>query len=165
MATTTQTLQPIPEDELSPKEVVEKVLVVKTALFRNWKMILLLPIVGFGIGYAMDTYLKKPNTYEANVVFNLGGGSQASGLGDVAGLLGLGNAPDANIFTGENFFYFVKSRPVLERNLMKEVEIHGRKEIFANFYIDSSGIKTSDWEERPSCKSSIFKTMTLKSST
>jgi uncharacterized membrane protein len=162
MATSTQTLQPIPDDELSPKEVVEKVLVVKTAIFRNWKMILLLPIVGFGIGYAMDTYLKKPNTYEANVVFNLGGGSQASGLGDVAGLLGLGNAPDANIFTGENFFYFVKSRPVLERNLMKEVEIHGKKEIFANFYIDSSGIKTSDWEERPDLQQFHFQSNDIK---
>jgi hypothetical protein len=125
-------------------------------------MILLLPIVGFGIGYAMDTYLKKPNTYEANVVFNLGGGSQASGLGDVAGLLGLGNAPDANIFTGENFFYFVKSRPVLERNLMKEVEIHGKKEIFANFYIDSSGIKTSDWEERPDLQQFHFQNNDIK---
>jgi uncharacterized membrane protein len=162
MATSTQTLQPIPDDELSPKEVVEKVLVVKTAIFKNWKMILLLPIVGFGIGYAMDTYLKKPNTYEANVVFNLGGGSQASGLGDVAGLLGLGNAPDANIFTGENFFYFVKSRPVLERNLMKEVEIHGKKEIFANFYIDSSGIKTSDWEERPDLQQFHFQNNDIK---
>ncbi|WAC12268.1 hypothetical protein [Dyadobacter pollutisoli] len=162
MATTTQTLHPIPDDELSPKEVVEKVLVVKTAIFKNWKMILLLPIVGFGIGYAMDTYLKKPNTYEANVVFNLGGGSQASGLGDVAGLLGLGNAPDANIFTGENFFYFVKSRPVLERNLLKEVEIHGKKEIFANFYIDSSGIKTSDWEERPDLQKFHFQSNDIK---
>jgi hypothetical protein len=162
MATTTQTLQPIPDDELSPKEVVEKVLVVKTAILRNWKMILLLPIVGFGIGYGMDTYLKKPNTYEANVVFNLGGGSQASGLGDMAGLLGLGNAPDANIFTGENFFYFVKSRPVLERNLMKEIEIHGKKQIFANFYIDSSGIKTSDWEERPELQKFHFQTNDIK---
>lgn len=153
----TATTQQIPEDELSPKEVVEKILVVKTAILRNWKMLLLLPAVGFGIGYAMDTYLKKPPTYEANVVFNLGGGSQASGFGDVAGLLGLGSAPDANIFTGENFFYFVKSRPVLERNLMKEVDINGKKELLANFYIDSSGIKTSDWEDRPDLQQFRFK--------
>nr|WP_295931059.1 hypothetical protein [uncultured Dyadobacter sp.] len=154
----TATTQQIPEDELSPKEVVEKILVVKTAIFRNWKMLLLLPVVGFGVGYAMDTYQKKPPTYEANVVFNLGGGSQGSGFGDVAGLLGLGSAPDANIFTGENFFYFIKSRPVLERNLLKEIDIHGKKEIFANFYIDSSGIKTSDWEDRPDLQTFQFKT-------
>lgn len=154
----TATTQQIPEDELSPKEVVEKILVVKTALIRNWKMLLLLPVVGFGVGYAMDTYQNKPPTYEANVVFNLGAGSQSSGFGDVAGLLGIGSTPDANIFTGENFFYFVKSRPVLERNLMKEVEVNGQKQLLANFYIDSSGIKTSDWEDRPDLQTFHFKT-------
>ena len=152
----------VPEDELSPKEVVEKVLVIKTALIRNWKMLLLLPIVGFGVGFALDTYKKTSVKYEANVVFNLGGGSQGSGLGDVGALLGLGATPDANIFTGENFFYFVKSRPVLERNLMKEVDIHGTKEILANFYVDSSGIKTNEWEERPDMQNFHFKTNDLK---
>lgn len=158
----TLTTQPVPEDELTPKDVIEKVLVVKTAILRNWKLLLLLPIIGFGIGYAMDTYMKTPNKYEANVVFNLGSGSQAAGLGDVAGLLGLGSAPDANIFTGENFFYFVKSRPVLERNLMKEVEVNGKKMILANFYIDSSGIKTSDWEEMPYRQNFHFTTNDIK---
>jgi hypothetical protein len=160
-ATITQPQQ-IPDDELTPKEVVEKVLVVKNAILRNWKLILLLPILGFGIGYGMDTYLKKPSTYEANVVFNLGGGSQGSGFGEMAGLLGLGSAPDANIFTGENFFYFVKSRPVIERNLMKEVDVHGKKMILANFYIDSSGIKNSDWEERTDLQSFHFKDNNIK---
>lgn len=158
----TATTQQIPEDELSPKEVVEKILVVKNALIRNWHWLLLLPAVGFGIGYAMDTYENKPPTYEANVVFNLGAAGASSGIGDVAGLLGLGAQPDANIFTGENFFYFVKSRPVLERNLMKEVEINGKKQILANFYIDSSGIKTSDWADYPDLLKFHFTTNDIK---
>ena len=54
MATTTT--QQIPDDELSPKEVVEKILVVKNALIRNWQWLLLLPAVGFGIGYAMPQW-------------------------------------------------------------------------------------------------------------
>ncbi|MGN7888840.1 hypothetical protein ACN9ML_16170 [Dyadobacter endophyticus] len=158
----TATTQEIPEDELSPKEVVEKVLVVKDALIRNWKWMLLLPIAGFGIGFAMDTYQNKPPTYEANVVFNLGAAGASSGLGDMAGLLGLGAQPDANIFTGENFFYFVKSRPVLERTLMKEIEINGKKQILANFYIDSSGIKTSDWADYPDLQKFQFTTNDIK---
>ncbi|MCF0070377.1 hypothetical protein LZD49_07830 [Dyadobacter sp. CY261] len=158
----TATTHQIPEDELSPKEVVEKVLVVKNALIRNWKWLLLLPAAGFGIGYAMDTYQNKPPSFEANVVFNLGAAGQSSGLGDVAGLLGLGSQPDANIFTGDNFFYFVKSRPVLERNLMKEVDVNGKKELLANFYIDSSGIKNSDWEDRPDLQKFHFETNDLK---
>jgi len=142
------TPQQIPDDQLSPREVIDKVLEIKNALVKNWIALLFLPLIGFGIGYALDGYLKTPVMYEAEVVFNLGGGSQGSGLGEMAGLLGLGSAPDANIFTGENFFYFVTSRPVMERNLMKEVTVNGKKEILANFFIDSSGIKQKEWEDR-----------------
>ena len=155
------TNQQIPEDQLSPQDIVEKVIVVKNALVKNWLMLILFPAIGFGIGYALDFYLKTPNEYEASVVFNLGG-SQSSNMGDVAGLLGLGNAPDANIFTGENFFYFVKSRPVIERNLMKEVDVNGTKMIFANFFIDSSGIKEKEWEDRPEYHNFRFTSTDLK---
>lgn len=143
------TVRQVPDDELTPQDVIEKVQLIKTAFLKNWKVIILLPLIGFGIGYGLDMVLKTPNEYEAEVVFNLGGGQSSGGFGDMAGLLGLGNAPDANIFTGENFFYFVKSRPVIERNLLKELEINGTKTILANFYIDSSGIKEKEWEKNP----------------
>jgi uncharacterized membrane protein len=156
------TIQQVPDDQLTPRDVIDKVLLIKAALLKNWKLLLILPLVGFGIGYGIDSYLKKPAEFEAEVVFNLGG-SQGPGLGDMAGLLGLGNAPDANIFTGENFFYFVKSRPVLERNLLKEVEINDKKMIFANFFIDSSGIKQKEWEDRPELHSFKFKTSVVDS--
>ena len=157
------TIQQIPEDQLSPREVIDKVLEVKNALARNWIALILLPLVGFGIGYGLDIYWRNPNSYEAEVVFNLGGGGQSGGIGDMAGLLGLGAAPDANIFTGENFFYFIKSRPVIERNLMKEVTVNGKKVIFANFFIDSSGIKEKEWEDRPDMHSFQFKTNIIDS--
>ncbi len=143
------TARPVPDDELTPQDVIEKVQQIKKALIKNWKVLILLPVVGFGVGYGLDYVLRTPNEFEAEVVFNLGGSQSSSGLGDMAGLLGLGNAPDANIFTGENFFYFVKSRPVLERNLMKEVEVNGKKVILANFFIDSSGIKQKEWKDIP----------------
>lgn len=152
------------EDELSPQEVLDKVRVILKALKKNWIVILLLPILGFGIGYATDYFMEEPDEFEADVVFNLGAGQgSGGGLGDMAGLLGLGNAPDANIFTGENFFYFVKSRPVLERNLMKKMTINGKKEILANFFIDSSGIKYKEWEERPDMHSFRFTTNRIDS--
>jgi hypothetical protein len=143
------TVKQVPDDELSPQDVIEKLRLIWKALIKNWIALILLPILGFGIGYGLDYTLKSPDEYEADIVFNLGGSQSSGGFGDMAGLLGLGNAPDANIFTGENFFYFVKSRPVLERNLMKEVEINGSKTILANFFIDSSGIKEKEWEKNP----------------
>ena len=158
------TVQPVPEDQLSPREVINKILDVKNALLRNWVFLILCPAIGFGIGYAMDAYLKTPSQYTADVVFNLGGsGSGGGGMGDVAGLLGLGNAPDANISTGDNFFYFVRSRPVIERNLMKEVNIRGQKVILANFYIDSSGIKDKEWKDQPDYQNFHFTSRRLDS--
>ncbi|HEV7381184.1 MAG TPA: hypothetical protein VGN64_15410 [Dyadobacter sp.] len=156
------TVRQTPDDELTPQDVIEKIQVIKRAIMKNWLVLVLLPALGFGIGYGLDLILKTPNEYEADVVFNLGGGQSSGGFGDMAGLLGLGNAPDANIFTGENFFYFVKSRPVIERNLLKEVDVRGKKMILANFFIDSSGIKQKEWEEVPEFHTFRFASSNVK---
>jgi len=138
------------EEQVTPREVILKVIEAKNAIVRSWKAILLFIILGVGIGYVMDLYLIKPNSYEATIVFNMGGGTSSNDMGNIAGLFGMGGgATDANIFTGENFFYFVESRPVLERALMKEVTVHNNKMLLANFFIDSSGIKDEEWEGRP----------------
>ncbi len=148
----------LPEDQISPKKVVMKMVSAKDALVRNWKLILLLCLLGYGIGYALDIYLKKPVQYEASILFNLGaGGGSAGGLGQMAGMFGLGGAPDANIYTGENFLYFVDSRPVLERALMKEVEIGKKKMLLANFVIDSSEIRNDEWLDVPKLENFHFK--------
>lgn len=144
--TTTQ----VPDDQLTPRDVIIKVIEIKDALIKNWKILVLFSVLGAGIGFGMDQYLRTATEYEATMVFNLGtSGGGNSGMGDLAGLVGLGGStPDANIFVGENFFYFVTSRPVMERTLMKELEINGKKTLLANFFIDSSGIKQKEWEER-----------------
>ncbi len=148
----------LPEDQISPKVVVLKVVSAKDALVRNWKIILVLCLLGYGIGYALDIYLKKPVQYEANILFNLGAGSSStSQFGQMAGMFGLGGAPDANVYTGENFLYFVNSRPVLERALMKEVEVGDKKMLLANFVIDSSTIREEEWKDNPKLENFHFK--------
>ncbi|MDQ6477306.1 hypothetical protein [Dyadobacter sp. LHD-138] len=137
------------EEQITPREVILKVIDAKNALVKSWKVIVLFIVLGVGIGYAMDLYLIKPNSYEATIVFNMGGSAPGSDMGNLAGLFGMSGATDANIFTGENFFYFVKSRPVLERALMKEIDVRGKKILMANFFIDSCGIKEDEWKGRP----------------
>jgi hypothetical protein len=150
----------VPDDQLSPKDIILKIVEIKNVLVRNWKSIAFLTILGAGIGYLLDFILRKPDVFEAEIIFNLGAGTSGAnaGFGDLAGLMGLGSTPDANIFTGENFLYFVKSRPVMERTFMKEIEINGKKEILANMYIDSSGIKQMEWEDREMLHDFKFKT-------
>lgn len=140
----------LPADQLSPQEILVKVIEIKNILIKNWYLVLAFAAAGYGIGFTLDLLTKKPDTYFANITFNLGGNSgnaSIGGLGGLAASMGMGAAPDANIFTGENFNYFVKSRPVLERTLMKFVDVRGQKIMLANFYIDSSGIKTDEWED------------------
>lgn len=153
----------LPDDQISPKSVVLKVVSAKDALVRNWKLILLLCLIGYGIGYALDIYLKKPDQYEASILFNLGAGSSPSqSFGQMAGMFGLGGTADANIYTGENFLYFVNSRPVLQRALMKEVEVGKRKMLMANFVIDSSSILEEEWIDSPKLQSFHFKNDSIK---
>ncbi len=144
--------QDLPEDQISPKVVVLQALSIKDSIVRNWKLILLFCLLGYGIGYALDIYLKKPDTYTADILFNLGAGGGSAGgmgLGNMAGLLGLGGTPDADIYSGENFFYFAESRPVVERSLMKKVPVGKDSVLLANLVIDSSAIKYEQWEDVP----------------
>lgn len=154
------TMNQVPDDQLTARDVIVKIIEIKDALVSNWKIIILFSAIGAAVGYVLDLVLRTPDQYEATMVFNLGtgGSSSAGGLGDIAGLVGLNSTPDANIFTGENFFYFVTSRPVMERTLMKEVEVNGKKLLLANMYIDSSGIKEKEWEERPDMHTFHFPT-------
>ena len=140
----------LPADQISPKEIIIKLIEIKNILKKNWYLVVIFAVAGYGIGYLLDVLTKKPDTYTASITFNLGGsGGNSNSFGDLAASLGMAaGTPDANIFTGENFNYFVKSRPVLERTLMKEISLNGKKELLANFYIDSSAIKTDEWEDR-----------------
>jgi len=149
----------LPDDQFTLKDVMASVITAKTVLVRNWKIVLLFSALGLGIGWALDYFMKKPPSYQAEVTFNLGsagasGGGLPSGLGN---LFGMGATADANIFTGENFFIWVKSGPVLERALMKEVNTGGRKVMLANFFIDSSGITEKRWEDLPHWQTFRFK--------
>lgn len=140
----------LPPDQISPKAVVLRILQLKNVFFRNWKLIIIFILVGGVIGFIIDrTNARKP-TYNATMLFNLGGGSGNSfgELGALAGAFGLGtSAPDASIFSGENFLIYAKSRPVLEKTLMKTVNINGKDTLLIDYYIVHSGILDKEWEK------------------
>lgn len=157
-----QNIKQLPEDEFSQQDVVAIIFIARDGILRNWAIILVTVLIGAGIGYFVDANERSPMLFEANVVFNLGNSVPSSGLGGIASVLGVEPTSDANIFTGDNFFYFVTSRPVVEKTLLEELEINGRKQILANFYIDSSGIKASEWKEEPKLQRFHFVTTDIQ---
>lgn len=136
------------EEQFTLKDVFVALIGAKDAIVKSWKQVLLITLLGLGIGWGLDIYLKKPPSYVAEVIFNLGtaggSGGMPAGLGN---LFGMGGAADANIFTGENFFIWVKSSPVFKRALLKTVTVNNEEILLGNLYLDSSDIKQNRWKE------------------
>ncbi|MGF7214291.1 uncharacterized protein involved in exopolysaccharide biosynthesis [Spirosoma lacussanchae] len=154
------TRPPLPPDQISPKSVVLQLFKLKDVVKRNWKLLLILTAIGGAIGFIYDfTHEKKP-IYNSSITFNLGGGSSGGGFGDLgalAGAFGLSQgASDANIFTGDNFLIYAKSRPVVEKTLMQYDTINGKIYLLANYYIKYSGIRDEEWEEIDTLRAFTF---------
>jgi len=151
----------LPPDQLSPKEVFARAKNFKHIIKRNWLLLVGLIAISGTIGYIIDATSRKKITYAAKIVFNLGGGSgggQMAELGALASAFGLGQAaPEASLFTGENFMLYTKSIPVLEKTLMKTVVINDTSYLLANYYIKHSGILDKEWEENEPLRQFRFK--------
>lgn len=155
------TARPLPPDQISPKSVVLRIVQLKYVARRNWKLLLILTAIGGIIGFVYDLMHQKKPVYTATITFNLGGGGNGgSGFGDLgalAGAFGLNaGAPDANIFVGDNFLIYAKSRPVVEKTLMKTVKIRGRDTLLVDYYIRHSGIRDEEWEESDTLRAFSF---------
>lgn len=145
-------IRPVPPDQLSPKAVMLQVFNLRHVFKRYWKLIVALMVVGGIIGKIIDVSEERKPIYNGGITFNLGSGSSSSnGMGDLGALasaFGIGSsAPDANIFVGDNFMIYAKSRPVIEKTLMKTVKINGIDTLMVNYYIKHSGILDKEWED------------------
>lgn len=153
--------RPLPPDQFSPKSVVLQLFKIKDIAKRNWKILIATIIICGVIGFAYDYFNKDKPLYTASILFNLGGGSTGGGfggdLGALASAFGMGGgSSDANIFSGDNFLVYAKSRPVIEKTLMHIDTIHGKPVLLANYYIENSGIRDKEWEDSDSLRSFRF---------
>jgi len=158
----------LPPDQISPKAVVLRIAKTKDVAKRNWKLLVALVVIGGVIGFIFDITHKKQPIYNSAIMFNLGGGgSSGGGLGELsqlAGAFGLsGGAPDANIFIGDNFIIYAKSRPVIEKTLMKRDTINGKDTLMVNYYIRHSGIRDEEWENSDTLRAFYFQRAKLPS--
>lgn len=152
---------PLSPDQISPTEVIARAAKLKDVARRNWPLLLGIIALGGIIGFIVDLTSKKKPTYLARIVFNLGGGSsggQMGELGALASAFGLGQAtPDASIFSGENFLLYARSKPVVEKTLMKTVNIKGVDTLLVNYFIVHSGIRDKEWEDNEDLRTFSFK--------
>jgi hypothetical protein len=140
------------EDEISIKEIILKLRGWVNYLVSKWYIIVIIAIIGGIVGYAY-TYTKKP-TYTAELSFVLEGAGQGSGTGNYSGIasqfgLNMGGGGGQGVFEGENFLSLMKSRLMVEKALLTTIDVEGRKETLAEFYIKINNFREK-WTEQNS---------------
>lgn len=149
---TTYRMSIIQEEQISTKEIFQKIFGVFRLLFKSWKLILIFSALFSLLSIAFDYSQYQETQYGAEIVFNLelGGGGGGGGMGDLAGLAGAfgfggGGNRTGEFFSAENFTQILNSKTVYEKALMKEITIGGKKTLFINYYKDSSDIAKKEW--------------------
>lgn len=140
----------IPNDEISLKELLEKAKDWLSYLVSQWKIILLVVIIGGAIGLAYS-FSKKP-VYTATLSFVLEGEQSGGGLGGALGLastfgIDLGGG-GGSIFTGSNLTELFKSRNIVEQTLLSPVTSKGKVISLAEMYIRNEGWRQK-WKDNP----------------
>lgn len=143
-------------DEISFKELIEKIKEWYDYLFSKWKIILISGILGaiLGLTYSL---VKKPK-YTATLSFALedeksGGLSSALGLAGALGLdLGGGGG---SVFSSSNLTELFKSRSMVEKTLLSPISSNGKTISLAEMYIQNNEWRKS-WIEKPKFKNIQF---------
>jgi uncharacterized protein involved in exopolysaccharide biosynthesis len=141
------------EEIISTKDLIIKILNIFKLISSNWRLILIAAGLGSATSLLFDVKSFKKPIYQASITFNLENGS-AGGANDMAnfasafgmgGMGGMGGAKSVDLFSGENFWEILKTRIVIEKALMTEVNLNGKKILMVNFYIEKSGIIDNEW--------------------
>lgn len=138
------------QEEISLKEIVEKIREWYLYLLSNWKIIILAGIIGALIGLTYS-FIKKP-IYTATLTFALEDeGSGGGGLGSALGLASqfgfdLGGS-GGGAFEGANLIELFKSRKIVQQTLFTSVKFNGLTISLAEMYIQDQGWRKK-WDKR-----------------
>ena len=139
------------ESEISLKELIVKIQEWWFYFLSKWLIILIFSLFGGILGF-FYAYTKK-TVYTATTNFVLedekGGGG---GLGSLAGLASMAGVDlvggGGGIFQGDNLLELYKSRKMIEKTLLTEIDFKGKRELLVNRYIDINHLN-EQWKDRP----------------
>ncbi len=140
----------IENDEISLKELIQKIQVWVAYLKTQWKLIIGIAAIGAIIGFVYASFQKT--TYTATTTFVLEEDKGGGGLGGAMGLassfgfdLGGGGG---GLFTSSNIIELMKSRLVVEKTLLNPVQVGGKELSLADYYIQINNLKEA-WAKKP----------------
>ncbi|MCF8340685.1 MAG: lipopolysaccharide biosynthesis protein [Chitinophagaceae bacterium] len=151
--------QHIDNDEISLKELIQKIQEWIAYLKTQWKLIIGIAALGGIIGFVYASF-QKPS-YLATTTFVLEEDKGGGGLGGAMGLassfgfdLGGGGG---GLFTSSNIIELMKSRLVVEKTLLNPVQIAGKEISLADYYIQINELKKG-WDKKPALANINFPT-------
>ncbi len=155
---TEQPLQPIDNDEISLKELIQKIQEWFQYLKTQWKLIFAIAALGAIIGFVYASF-QKP-TYQATTTFVLEEDKGGGGLGGAMGLASsfgfdLGGGGGGGLFTSSNIIELMKSRLVVEKTLLNPVQVGGKEMSLADYYIQMNELKEA-WSKKPALANISF---------
>ncbi len=134
------------KDQVSTKEFLKSVFNYFQFLGSWWQLLLIVLVAGNLYDMIKNNYFSTTRTYGANTQFNIDlEGNAQNQLGGLASAFMGNTASNSGLMDITNFPLIIMSRTVFENALMTETELFGRKDLFVNFFIDSSDIKTKEW--------------------
>ncbi|MDR2467224.1 MAG: hypothetical protein LBD35_07515 [Prevotellaceae bacterium] len=134
-------------DEISLKELILKIREIWSFLLGRW---IIICIFGFGFAALGLVYsLMSEPSYIANMTFSvIDKGSSVSGLSALAGQFGFGmGASGGSVFSGANMIELLQSRNLIERTLLSELEINGKRDRLINYYREINPPDPDDIDE------------------
>jgi hypothetical protein len=145
-------------DEVSIKDIILKLKDCYRYLVSKWIIIVGFGIFGGAIGYTYALF-NKP-VYKASTTFVLEEGDKGGGLGQYAGLasmagIDLGGSSGGGIFQGDNILELYKSRTMIEKTLLTEIEYQGKTELLINRYIDYNNLR-GKWAKKTELRNIQF---------
>ena len=153
------TTEQFDNDEISLKELILKIKEWYQFLLTQWKLIILMGVIGGVIGFTY-AYFQKP-TYKATLTFAMeeeksGGGGGLSGALGLASSLGIDLGSSAGgAFAGSNLIQLMKSRKLVEKTLLSPITVNGKTKSLADYYLEFNEVKKG-WDEKPLLKGVNF---------
>jgi len=138
-------------DEISLKELIQKIKEWFAYLKTKWKLIIGIAAIGAFLGFVYASIVKP--IYSATTTFVLeedkGGGGGLGGALGLASSFGLDlTGGGGGLFTSSNIIELMKSRFVVEKTLLNPIQVAGKEISLADYYVQINELK-KDWAKTP----------------
>jgi hypothetical protein len=129
------------KDEISLKDLILKIREICGYILSKWVIILIIGVLGASAGFLYS--LSKTSEYEATLSFSVvEKSSSGGGLSTLAGQFGLNvGSSTEGVFSGNNMIELLQSRNLIERTLLSEIEVNGKRCRLIDYYIELNSPK------------------------